>query len=157
MLLATSLRMKRTTPATTAPRTSTTPARSAAPVAPPRYRSSDWCWRPTRLAIYHRDGFCCAYCGQKLTTGKGTRGRVRPGREATLDHVIPVDRGGTNAATNLVTACLTCNAQKGHQTGAAFIDGMLYAADRKAATARVARTELALDRAEGRRLAKAGR
>lgn len=40
----------------------------------------------------------CAYCGDILPT--------------TVDHVIPVSRGGTNDRSNLVPACTSCNMEK---------------------------------------------
>lgn len=39
----------------------------------------------------------CFYCGQKATT---------------IDHVVPVSRGGRHSIGNLVGACLSCNASK---------------------------------------------
>lgn len=62
----------------------------------------NWCFPTTRLAIYHRDGFRCAYCGATLEGGA----------TLTLDHLTAVNRGGTNKATNLITACLSCNSAK---------------------------------------------
>lgn len=31
----------------------------------------------------------------------------------TVDHVVPVARGGTNAPANLITMCRSCNSSKG--------------------------------------------
>lgn len=42
---------------------------------------------------------CCFYCGES--------------RPLTLEHVIPVCRGGRHAVGNLVLACVTCNSSKG--------------------------------------------
>lgn len=51
-------------------------------------------------AQYAVDGVVmCAYC------------KKRPGN--TLDHVIPIARGGWNAPDNVLPACMTCNASKG--------------------------------------------
>jgi 5-methylcytosine-specific restriction endonuclease McrA len=44
----------------------------------------------TRRNVLVRDRFCCQYCGG--------------GRNLTLDHVVPVSRGGKDTWTNLVTA-----------------------------------------------------
>jgi len=64
-------------------------------------QGSNWIRRLTRLAIYARDDHRCVYCGRDLAC-----------EVATLDHVRPRELGGTNEATNLVTACLTCNSAK---------------------------------------------
>ena len=71
-----------------------------------KWNGSKWCRPETRLAIYHRDGFCCAYCGAGAEQGV----------TLTLDHVVAVELGGTNASTNLVTACFSCNSSKQDKT-----------------------------------------
>lgn len=58
-----------------------------------------------RRSLYVRDGWQCAYCGDEVTA-----------ENATLDHVVPRSKGGSNAADNLVTACLTCNSIKSDRT-----------------------------------------
>ncbi|MSR70177.1 MAG: HNH endonuclease [Phycisphaerales bacterium] len=58
-----------------------------------------------RRNIYARDGNQCQYCGAYFST-----------RELTLDHVLPRVQGGTNSWTNLVCACVKCNARKGGRT-----------------------------------------
>lgn len=56
----------------------------------------------TRFEIFKRDGFKCLYCG------------VTPAQKVLrVDHVRPVAEGGSDSATNLVTACFDCNAGKG--------------------------------------------
>lgn len=50
------------------------------------------------LAEWKRQGRACAYCGDTATT---------------LDHVIPLIRGGSNYEGNLVPACAACNFSKG--------------------------------------------
>ena len=47
-------------------------------------------------------GWRCVYCGKQLTM-----------RTLTQDHRIPLKRGGTNFAANLVPACRSCNCRKG--------------------------------------------
>lgn len=44
-------------------------------------------------------GSSCAYCGAS--------------EDITLDHVIPLKRGGTHGIGNIVAACRTCNSSKG--------------------------------------------
>ncbi|RLC60281.1 MAG: hypothetical protein DRI01_10370 [Chloroflexi bacterium] len=55
-----------------------------------------------RYEIFSRDGFRCQACG---------RG-VHDGVKLTVDHVVPVDWGGTNDRSNLVTLCAECNRGK---------------------------------------------
>jgi len=53
----------------------------------------------SRRAILARDGFRCQYCGSN--------------RQLTLDHVIPLSRGGASTWENVVTSCAACNVRKG--------------------------------------------
>lgn len=65
-------------------------------------------WRYTagpswsRAGVLRRDGFTCGYCGSH--------------NGHTVDHVIPVSRGGRNAWTNTVASCDPCNQRKGDRT-----------------------------------------
>lgn len=43
----------------------------------------------------------CYYCGERV-----------PPRDLTMDHLVPLVRGGTSAKHNLVPACKKCNSQK---------------------------------------------
>ena len=63
----------------------------------------NWLRPAKRLAIYLRDGLACCYCDQA----------VEDGAKLTLDHLRPHFGGGSNAATNLVTACHVCNSSRG--------------------------------------------
>ena len=47
----------------------------------------------------------CHYCGKKF-----------PPKELTMDHVIPLARGGTSTRGNIVPACLACNQSKKLET-----------------------------------------
>lgn len=51
-----------------------------------------------RLKIYRRDGYRCCRCGSN---------------DLTIDHIIPVSKGGTNEDKNLRTMCRICNSKKG--------------------------------------------
>jgi len=57
-----------------------------------------------RLAIYLRDRFTCVYCLADLHG-------AHP-QDVTLDHVCPDSKGGSNDASNLVTACRSCNCSR---------------------------------------------
>lgn len=67
------------------------------------WQGSKWIRPEKRQAIYSRDGRCCCYCG---------RHESELDEALTLDHVVSVELGGTNAASNLVTACRRCNSSK---------------------------------------------
>ncbi len=43
----------------------------------------------------------CHYCGRKF-----------PPRELTMDHMIPLGRGGTSEKMNIVASCKECNNRK---------------------------------------------
>ncbi len=57
----------------------------------------------SRKNILRRDGHRCLYCG---------RGDV----PLTVDHVLPLSRGGEETWENLVSACVKCNNKKGDRT-----------------------------------------
>ena len=52
--------------------------------------------------IYLRDAGRCVYCTKRVSR-----------KESTLDHKLPVLRGGLNTAENVVVSCLWCNQDKG--------------------------------------------
>ena len=56
----------------------------------------------SRKNIYKRDAYTCQYCGKKP-----------PGGELTIDHIVPVSRGGKTTWVNCALACLKCNHKKG--------------------------------------------
>lgn len=51
-------------------------------------------YRKKRKLILKRDNHICTYCGQEATT---------------VDHIIPLSKGGTDDDDNLTSACTTCN------------------------------------------------
>ena len=57
-------------------------------------------WARVRNLVKKRDNATCQYCGKNASDGEA-------------DHVLPLSRGGTDAMTNLVWACETCNRSKG--------------------------------------------
>lgn len=54
-----------------------------------------------RYEVLRRDNHTCRYCGARA-----------PDVGLTIDHVVPVALGGSDAPSNLVTACVDCNAGK---------------------------------------------
>jgi hypothetical protein len=65
-------------------------------------RQNHHSWKSVRVRILSRDDFTCRYCGKKSPT-------------MTVDHVIPVTRGGDHNDENLVAACRPCNSKKGNK------------------------------------------
>ena len=51
-----------------------------------------------RFAVLERDHFTCQCCGQ-----------YAPNVKLEVDHIIPVEDGGTDEPTNLRTTCYACN------------------------------------------------
>ncbi|MEB3828831.1 HNH endonuclease [Phormidium sp. CCY1219] len=62
-----------------------------------------------RNYVFQRDGYQCQSCGK-------TRQKV----ELTIDHIVPLARGGSNDIANLHTLCRSCNAQKKHHFDSRF-------------------------------------
>lgn len=59
-------------------------------------RSSQW-WKR------RRSSGLCHYCGKKF-----------PARSLTMDHIVPIMRGGRSTKGNVVPACKECNTNKKH-------------------------------------------
>ncbi len=59
-----------------------------------KLRSSQWWKRKRSTGI-------CNYCGKKFNP-----------KELTMDHVIPIARGGKSVKINLVPCCKDCNTKK---------------------------------------------
>lgn len=57
-------------------------------------RNSQW-WKNLRASGK------CHYCG-----------RIFPPKELTMDHIVPIARGGRSTHGNIVPACKECNAKK---------------------------------------------
>jgi 5-methylcytosine-specific restriction endonuclease McrA len=75
----------------------------------------------TRLQVFARDGAHCRYCGERCAVAGRDRKRERrvaakDRRDRTLDHVIPINRGGGSGVDNVVVACARCNVRKGGRT-----------------------------------------
>jgi len=61
--------------------------------------------RLSRQNIFIRDEFLCQYCLRKL-----------PEKKLTIDHVLPLSKGGRHEWSNVVASCSTCNNIKGSRT-----------------------------------------
>ncbi|KAJ1684290.1 hypothetical protein LUZ63_020583 [Rhynchospora breviuscula] len=69
-----------------------------------KYVVTTWMHRPAvygRAAVLRRDRHRCAYCGAVGNT---------------LDHVLPLSRGGGSSWLNTVSACGPCNSRKADRT-----------------------------------------
>ena len=60
---------------------------------------------PTQENIYKRDNYTCGYTGKKLTR-----------EELSIDHILPVSRGGQNTWENLITCERELNRIKSNKT-----------------------------------------
>jgi 5-methylcytosine-specific restriction endonuclease McrA len=56
----------------------------------------------TKHRLFARDRQVCAYCGGHFVE-----------LDLTVEHILPVSRGGRHEWTNVVTACRSCNTRKG--------------------------------------------
>lgn len=63
------------------------------------YTLQDW------LNLKNKYNFSCLKCGQQ-----------EPNIKLTVDHIIPLSRGGTNYITNIQPLCNICNSSKGTKT-----------------------------------------
>lgn len=69
--------------------------------------------RELRKTPYYQNLFqkgICYYCGKKFSK-----------EELTLDHIVPVARGGKSTRGNLVVCCKSCNQAKKYLTPAEMI------------------------------------
>lgn len=64
-------------------------------------------------AVHERDHWSCAYCGRSVSKTPPCEALL-----ATVDHILPVSRGGPSSWTNLVSACKECNNRKADRTPA---------------------------------------
>lgn len=58
--------------------------------------------RLSRKSIYNRDNRVCYICGKEFTD-----------KHLSIDHIIPISRGGKNTWENMITCCIDCNWKKG--------------------------------------------
>lgn len=58
-------------------------------------------WQSRRLRILVRDSYACRDCGE-----------LCHGKDAHVDHVKPLEDGGTDHDDNLATRCSSCHGRK---------------------------------------------
>lgn len=61
-----------------------------------------------RSIVYSRDGYLCYICGRKVVRCSGYRPDM-----ATMDHIVPLSKGGVHTYGNVRTCCASCNTKKG--------------------------------------------
>ena len=61
--------------------------------------------RFSKANLYVRDVYTCQYCNTPYTKAN-----------LTLDHVLPLSKGGKTSWTNIVAACRPCNGRKADKT-----------------------------------------
>ena len=59
--------------------------------------------KETKVRIFARDNYCCKYCGRSRDDGV----------KLTVDHILPISKGGTDDLDNLWSLCQECNEGKG--------------------------------------------
>lgn len=64
-----------------------------------------------KKTVYARYNGCCAICGKPVKF-----------KELTVDHILPLSRGGTNNMDNLQLACKECNLTKNRLTMEQFFN-----------------------------------
>ena len=72
----------------------------------------------TRSALRRIHGDACCYCSAEMTFESQRRGIYVP-TLATIEHVVPVSRGGSHTFANCRLACWSCNIRRGNRDLAA--------------------------------------
>jgi len=67
----------------------------------------------TDAYIYERDGWICGICGLKIDKRLKSPNLL----SKSIDHIIPVSKGGADAPINLQSAHLICNIGKNNKSG----------------------------------------
>lgn len=67
----------------------------------------------SRVRVFERDGWTCHICGGSIPADV----KVPDRRAATLDHVVPLSRGGEHSYANVRAAHYDCNMRKGNRDG----------------------------------------
>jgi len=92
-----------------------------------------------REAIHAREQGLCFYCLRRVEE-----------EAKTLDHVVPLVKGGGNSYRNLVSCCAECNSYKGEKSAADYLR-CIYREGRLTATELVRRLRALKTLAEGKR------
>lgn len=63
------------------------------------YTTADWSAKRKRILL--RDAFACRSCGSVVS-----------GKQAHVDHIVPLESGGGDADDNLQVLCISCHSVK---------------------------------------------
>ncbi|MGP9725427.1 HNH endonuclease [Corynebacterium sp. AOP40-9SA-29] len=74
---------------------------AAVPTTPTRQRRKTMS-ATTMVSVFAADGYQCVACGS--------------GMALSVDHIVPVSKGGTDERWNLQTLCGSCNSRKGNRS-----------------------------------------
>ncbi len=69
--------------------------------------------RWSRRGVLERDRYICIYCG--IQSGQRQKRTVLTKRDFSIDHILPISRGGQNSWGNTACACKRCNQRKGNR------------------------------------------
>jgi len=93
-------------------------------------------WGTIRKKVLARDNYTCTKCGVKF-------GRTAPGT-LHADHIIPAERGGSHAKSNLRTLCTSCHdSREGHSISTIRLDSAKTAQEVKQERERLSNQTLA--------------
>jgi len=73
-------------------------------------RGATW----SRRGVLNRDRYTCIYCGARPGDRRG--GHMLTRSDFSVDHIIPLSRGGKSVWGNTACACRRCNQRKGNRT-----------------------------------------
>lgn len=73
-----------------------------------------------RAQVWIKSKGVCHYCGVKMNYDGPRPGSAQQADTFTVDHKVPLSRGGNSSRKNLVGACRNCNHLKGKMTEAEF-------------------------------------
>lgn len=74
----------------------------------------------TVAALRKRHGDNCVFCGIGLLFERQAKGHYHPQR-ASMEHMLPLARGGAHSWANVRLACLGCNLSKNQKTAEEFL------------------------------------
>jgi 5-methylcytosine-specific restriction endonuclease McrA len=75
--------------------------------------------------ILEKKGSTCGYCGREtIVRSEENKRKYNDKRDnwRTVDHIVPLLKGGTNELRNLTISCYRCNLEKGELLLAEWID-----------------------------------